>query len=354
MVRGVAAILVVWLHVSEMFRSFLPLNTTSIWVYHVAETVDFGRIGVVAFFAVSGFVIPASFNQLGWLGLKIFIVRRFFRLFPAFWLSIPLAFWSSWYLWDKPVSLVQVLANMTMLPSLFEELPLEGLYWTLELEMLFYLLCMMLFWWGKVHDTKILALTSALLLVGFLLNKTCSLASFMSEDGGLRLLFLAIMFWGAVYRKWYDGHFDGAGCWRWVLWGVPVIIVLLMPLVFLSLMLLNGQVSPDSIKFFTSYALGLALFILLASLRTLRFTPFSKLGEISYSVYLFHPVVFYPVYWWAGRTRLEWVRDLPLEVWVLSMIAASVAVAYVVFRWVEKPAIEYSRMISSRMLRSST
>ena len=52
-IRGIAALFVVWMHVSEVFRSFLTESSSDYWVYSIADTVDFGRIGVVAFFGAT-------------------------------------------------------------------------------------------------------------------------------------------------------------------------------------------------------------------------------------------------------------------------------------------------------------
>lgn len=98
-----------------------------------------------------------------------------------------------------------------------------------------------------------------------------------------------------------------------------------------------------------SHALGILLFLGLALWTTLAFKPLVKLGEISYSLYLFHPIVFYPIYWWAGNTQMTWVRDLPLEVWVVSMSFISVGVATLVYRFVELPAINRGKLMTQQI-----
>ena len=56
--RGIAVLFVVWLHVSEAYKSIASVSSQ--WVYDVAHTINAGRIGVVIFFAISGFVISHS------------------------------------------------------------------------------------------------------------------------------------------------------------------------------------------------------------------------------------------------------------------------------------------------------
>lgn len=350
-IRGLAALLVVWMHVSEVFKSFQQDSNPYPWSFVLADTVDFGRIGVVAFFAVSGFVIPASFNHSGWLGLKLFVVRRFFRLYPAFWLSIPLAIWSAWYLWDKPVTWIQVLANLTIIPQLWGQEPLEGLYWTLQVEVLFYILCAFLFWRGWLIDNRIIALISFTFFWVFLISKMqgfFSLGLNVNPKIGTLSLYLSIMFWGALFRKTYDGQklyiFE-----KFVLWFVPASLVILLPLMFGYKLTMSGILNEVWIKFIASHALGIVLFLVLAFWINLASKPLVKLGEISYSLYLFHPVVFYPVYWWAGNTNLSWVRQMPLEVWILFNVLLSIIVATLVYRYVESPAINMGKAITQKI-----
>ena len=55
---------------------------------------NLGRAGVLCFLIVSGFIIPASIEQGG--SNVRFWMRRFFRLFPTYWLSIAVAFGYCW------------------------------------------------------------------------------------------------------------------------------------------------------------------------------------------------------------------------------------------------------------------
>ena len=97
--RGIAAMLVVWLHGAELFVRLPGIDGRGqIW-YDIAHTVDFGRIGVVAFFMISGYVIPPTLRGPLANGTRRFLVRRFFRLFPAYWLSIPLGYLLLWLPW---------------------------------------------------------------------------------------------------------------------------------------------------------------------------------------------------------------------------------------------------------------
>ena len=87
--RAIAASLVVWAHSAEVFAKLGP-EISNRWMDEVAGRLDVGRMGVVVFFAISGFVIPSSLGPREAGATRRFLVRRVFRLFPAYWLSIPL------------------------------------------------------------------------------------------------------------------------------------------------------------------------------------------------------------------------------------------------------------------------
>src|SRR5437868_2051289 len=79
--RATAALLVVLAHgVSVSVPGFLAWSRANL---------DPGRVGVVLFLLISGFIIPASLEKGGNLGR--FWLRRFFRLFPAYWVSVAAA-----------------------------------------------------------------------------------------------------------------------------------------------------------------------------------------------------------------------------------------------------------------------
>src|SRR6218665_1482104 len=88
--RAIAALLVVWVHIAE---TLAPVAGERGWVYDVARELNVGGIGVTMFFLISGFVIPSSLRDDRPRGeeLRVFAIRRFFRLYPAFWFSLPFA-----------------------------------------------------------------------------------------------------------------------------------------------------------------------------------------------------------------------------------------------------------------------
>jgi len=69
-----------------------------------------------------------------------FVVSRFSRLFPAYWFAIFLTFVIT-HLLGLPGKLVGIgtaFANMIMLHGFFKVPHVDGVYWTLEVELQFY------------------------------------------------------------------------------------------------------------------------------------------------------------------------------------------------------------------------
>ena len=52
------------------------------------RSIDVGRLGVIIFFAISGFVICRSFGGPREGAGKRFVIRRLCRLYPAYWVSM--------------------------------------------------------------------------------------------------------------------------------------------------------------------------------------------------------------------------------------------------------------------------
>lgn len=99
----------------------------------------YGALGVQLFFIISGFVILMS----SW-GRTIpqFIASRIARLFPAYWCAVivtTILFVVITSGTIKKVTLNQFLANLTMFQSAVGAKNIDGVYWTLWIELLFYI-----------------------------------------------------------------------------------------------------------------------------------------------------------------------------------------------------------------------
>ncbi|MDX3246930.1 acyltransferase [Streptomyces sp. ME18-1-4] len=143
-VRGIAALTVALHHLSgELFVGFGA---------DVRERFDPGIFGVVAFFLVSGYIVPASLERRG--DVRAFWTGRLFRLYPlcavvfiAAAVLVPQRFSAvAASVHEHPV--LAGVANATMLQDLLGLRSGLPVMWTLTYEMVFYYLVTLLFMAG--------------------------------------------------------------------------------------------------------------------------------------------------------------------------------------------------------------
>ncbi|GAA2816644.1 acyltransferase [Kitasatospora sp. CM 4170] len=145
--RGVAA-LVVALHHFDVLKMLPDRMAAFIW-WHA----DLGLYGVMLFFLVSGYIIPASLERRG--DMRQFWIGRFFRLWPpiVFGIVVALAIIpkgdGSVALFATDHDLVYLAANSTMLQDFMGVWNGLGVMWTLSYEMVFYYMVTALFAVGQ-------------------------------------------------------------------------------------------------------------------------------------------------------------------------------------------------------------
>jgi peptidoglycan/LPS O-acetylase OafA/YrhL len=340
--RGIAALLVVWMHVGELFAGIGPIGGK--WVHDLARSVDVGRIGVVAFFLVSGFVIPYSIRVDRPAPIGSFLIKRFFRIFPAYWLSIPLGALTGWWIWGRAFSGRDFALNFTLLHDLFGAKPAEGLYWTLLVELVFYALCVVLLLARSLHRMRRIWLLATAFTGIYGLSMLLRWAGLPTLDSTAAFWFLnlAMMLCGTLYRS---GVFDCSGAGdRPLRVGVGMLFavhLVLLPAVSIALVGVERNAT-------IPYALGMLLFVVGVSVVPLASRVTDWLGRISYSIYLFHPVVFLSLYWWLLRQPAgSWWRSWHLGAYLALNIGMTLLVAAAVYRWVERPGIALGRRLAA-------
>ncbi|MDP9813439.1 peptidoglycan/LPS O-acetylase OafA/YrhL [Rhizobium tibeticum] len=325
--RAIAVLLVVWTHSSE---GFAGISGSQLFLDDLQNSVNFGRIGVVIFFAISGMLIPSSLRGDAASGKRSFLIRRFFRLFPAYWLSVVI-YWS--FLPGREVA--DLTANLTMLPWIFGREPLTGLYWTLETELYFYLACVLVFRSRLLHRVSAVASLAVFFSLAFVAISALHLIpeSVPGPYKGLPL-HLAIMFWGATFRKtWDEGRYRS-----WSFIGASG-AVLLASMAILTYGIKSGD--PKQIANGLAYLIGLGLFSLFATALKITFKPLAWGGKISYSVYLLHGV--------AISAILHILSPgLPLGVYLLAVGVAALAISWASFTAVEAVGIRWGATFSTR------
>src|SRR4051794_24927356 len=159
--RGIAAFFVVLEH---SFDPILPELRRS-----VSPWFNLGKFGVLLFFLISGYVVPASLERRG--DLRAFWIGRGFRLYPLFAIAaagalllIPAGFGSVPAPLADPPGTAN-LAHLPMLNALTGVPSLVNVFWTLSYEMVFYLLVTALYVFGLHRHSAGISLTCILVAV---------------------------------------------------------------------------------------------------------------------------------------------------------------------------------------------
>ncbi|HRY23302.1 MAG TPA: acyltransferase family protein, partial [Geminicoccaceae bacterium] len=118
--RGVACLLVVYIHaVQWLERNAFPMSGPEATLLHASITwLDPGKVGVLVFFAISGYVVPFSLRRPLAHPLREFVVNRFFRLMPAYWFSLVAGVLIIIWFEQRPTDLAGWLGNLILAPQL--------------------------------------------------------------------------------------------------------------------------------------------------------------------------------------------------------------------------------------------
>jgi peptidoglycan/LPS O-acetylase OafA/YrhL len=322
--RGIAASVVVIAHIGPVVSDNIS------WLY--THVVDLGQLGVVLFFLCSGFVIPASMDREG--SLTAFWIKRFFRLYPLFWLSLvgALLLALAAIKENGDLALRDWVANVSMVPAaLGADLALPP-YWTLGYEMAFYLLATALVAMRINH----MSVEAALLTggAGIFLALLVPVPAGDQLNGGV--FWVGTMLTGAVIHRWYVGEArtrSAVAC---------VVGTLLVGLAtaFTGLYGVPRDEDPYHSHFWPiviAWGGAYALFLAFLTLRKRSVPWLIGLGTISYSMYLMHELVLAVIPEW-GLPGLS----------IAVGFSLTVAVSAITYRWVEAPAIGLGTRSSDR------
>ncbi|MPY46432.1 acyltransferase [Streptomyces phyllanthi] len=386
--RGIAALVVVFDHSSYSFMAefrgqLMPEFNTS-------------RYGIMVFFLVSGYIIPASLERRG--RVRAFWIGRVFRVYPLCAAAVValLALRTAGIAemrddFGGQSATTVAVAHLTLLQELLGTPSLLNVLWTLSYEMAFYLLAVALFTVrlqqrsaavavilavlavvssgtvavvlpvsalsGAVGTGPLVALASVAMVVAICCASAGSsaLRVFGGVVGGVLalvlvsfngtvplwegLVILAVMFLGtAVHRAEH-----GQGTWRCAARTAAVVLVCAVG----SAYWYGGDGSHFTQRgWIAAFLAAVLTFGAGLAVRRRRIPRLlTGLGTISYSVYLVHPVLLAVTDGTIGR----WRRDSPvLEV---AFYAVLLPLCVLTYRCVEAPAQRWGRKLARRVER---
>lgn len=276
-------------------------------------------------------------------GIRTFAIRRFFRLYPAYWLSLPVALWAVWWLQGRAIDWATVAVNITLLQRMLGFDNIVNFYWTLSYELVFYVLCAALYALGVLHRPWALIATLYALVVAF---AAVALLGASDAEGYLGFFadmpsYLGLMFTGAVLRQWHDGKRLSLG----IKVALVFIILLFVVPAARSFKLEDGLLAFHPVGGWSG-AFAILFFIIFAMRLRISHPVLSWLGAISYSLYLFHTMAVYLAYWLLAQPGFEWARGWDLTAYCVLILVATMLFSAAVYRWLELPMIALGRRLS--------
>ncbi|QDK37503.1 acyltransferase [Bdellovibrio sp. NC01] len=121
----------------------------------IGTLTRYGFLGVQLFFIISGFVILMSAEK----GTATdFIKNRAQRIYPTFWICCTITFFAC-LLWGAPVftpTWYQYFVNMTLMTDFIREYAIDGAYWSIFVEIKFYLLIYLILLCKKILKIELI------------------------------------------------------------------------------------------------------------------------------------------------------------------------------------------------------
>lgn len=303
--RGIAILMVIFGH-------FIPARTAlGVASYHVSS---FGRGGILLFFLLSGYLV---FRNIEKQDAVTFISRRLFKIFPAYWVNVALIALFSFLLGKEVFGLDTVLGNFFMVQDIFHKESLSGVYWTLLVEVKFYLFLALQHF--LLRDRGILVVFAAMVC-------TNTAVWVFRGHASLLLTFFPVFYVGIQVRI-----AEAAGWSRSAIFQVAGITLV----VALSLFVFDEYYGGWSAVYVIVEAMVLVAFLRLGASSSI----IGFFGRISYSHYLYHTAAGY-----IFLALLPPSDSLLLNVLVVVVVVAlTTIIAFASYRLVEVPMVAFGK-----------
>ncbi|MCB6182155.1 acyltransferase [Leeia sp. TBRC 13508] len=296
--------------------------------------INLGAIAVGALFLLSGFVLPFSFRpdttRTG------FLIARCFRILPTYWggflVSCGLvAIVAALYAHPFPYTMKDVLLHLFPGPrDLLGGANIDGIVWTLDVEMKFYALALLFAPLIKRASRWVLLMPFGLFATGVVLD-------LLAKPVYPTLSYLLFASIGIVFHWHYRGQMKLAEAAIWMMTGVAMFFW----------MAVKWFAWPGLLSF--SYVLALVVFVAAyASREKINLHPVTRwLADVSYPLYCVHAVSGYILI----RCLLMW--GVPAVVAILLAAANALILATLLHRYLEVPSPQWGRSLIKKLQKNT-
>ncbi|MDD2325276.1 MAG: acyltransferase [Alphaproteobacteria bacterium] len=332
------------LTVPELPIDAVPTPLYINWINQI-PLINWGCYGVALFFLISGFVIPFSLYSLNGAG---FLVNRLLRIVPTYVAGFSLtllAIGAGVHYFDKPwpfelrnilIHYIPGLRDLMGVPSI------DGIIWTLEIEMKFYVLCALFVGWFKRNSIKVFILPLILFILALWVTRHLPFLGhirlpYLDKVAAHYMLssqYIIFMFIGVFFHYLHQGRLAADKA----ILGVGGLFACF------ALHWWSGPYAPHMYQMW-SYAFALLTFSFAFSFQ--RFFASNRIfdffANISYPLYVVHGV--------AGYALLRIALDYGLKAWqsLLGVTVVAIACAWLVHVLVEMPTRRLGKYLGKKV-----
>jgi peptidoglycan/LPS O-acetylase OafA/YrhL len=368
---------------NQLLDAWRGLACVLVYCYHTGFNFAFlgakiwGFTGVHLFFVLSGYLISRPFVKAissndAFPSVQDYLARRFYRIYPPYFVCLLLFILLRYFTKTKPPSLLNILSHFALVFNydVREFFSINPVFWSLAIEIQFYILLPLFFWFafrsnlgnrGKLYSVVFAFLAIGLMarsyeffavtqhldlglygipyfysifsfldLFGFgilvaVLEKEPSFSRFLKERFNSTVVFL-----GGLIAFFVTNHYCtlvSKGEWMGV---KDVAFTILFPFVLcfsiacmlLSLLAFSDAVPTEIIRYIS---------------------PLTYLGKISFSLYLYHVGVQFAIQrLFLGRLGIDDYGTLAV-VFALAAALPTILVATTMFYFVEQPSMNRAK-----------
>lgn len=140
-IRGISALLIVLFHYTAYYNKY---SGNESYQFDFAVTVDWGYAAVVTFFMLSGYLVAPALVKHS-IAPAAYLTKKFKRFYPAYWVAMTVTSLVLLTMFaEQAVTIPQYFVNLTMVSPIFRVPFVDGVYWSMQYELIFAVLCALL------------------------------------------------------------------------------------------------------------------------------------------------------------------------------------------------------------------